>query len=243
MIEAVFPVAERSAVRVQRGLDGVEAITGAVVVIDVFRASNTIIALLAAGAAEVALLADLERAELKRRDPGRPLLGERGGVAPVDFDGGNSPANARFLTRTGDRPILTTSAGTQAIARLTSADTVLFASFANATAVAGAIRRIGCPSVTMLPMGLEARTPAVEDDEAAAWIAGLLEGGSRGFGEVRQRLLGCDGADRLRRLGQNDDLAICTELDSQRLVPVVVPGNPPRAVKLGIDYNPPTLTG
>ena len=79
-------MAERAEVRIQRGLVGVEAITGTVVVIDVFRASNTIIALLAAGAAEVALLADIKRArELKKCDPKRPLLGERGGVAPDDF--------------------------------------------------------------------------------------------------------------------------------------------------------------
>jgi len=54
------------------------------------------------------------------------------------------------------------------------------------------------------------------------------------FGEVRERLLDCDGARRLRRLGQSDDLALCTELDSQTLAPVVVPGNPPRAVRLKI---------
>ena len=148
----------------------------------------------------------------------------------MTFDGGNSPANARFLVRAGDRPILTTSAGTQAIARLTSADTVLFASFANANAVTEVIRRLGCPTVTMLPMGLEARAPAVEDDEAAAWIAGLLEGRSQEFVGVRQRLLDCDGADRLRRLGQNDDLEFCTELDTRSLVPVVEPGDPPRAI-------------
>lgn len=224
-------MSERTAVRIQRGLVGIEELTGTVVVIDVFRASNTIIALLAAGAAEVALLADLDRArELRKCDPKRPLLGERGGIAPDDFDGGNSPTNARFLVRVGDRPILTTSAGTQAIARLTAADTVFFASFANANAVAEAIRRLGCPAVTMLPMGLEARAPAVEDDEAAMWIAGLLEGRRRDFNAVRQRLLDCDGADRLRRLGQDDDLAFCTELDTRSLVPVVVPGDPPRAI-------------
>lgn len=237
-------MAEIPAVQIHRGLHGVEAIAGVVVVIDVFRASNTIIALLAAGAADVALVADIERArKIKRMDPERPLLGERGGIAPDDFDGGNSPSGARFLVRAGDHPILTTSAGTQAVARLTAAETVLFASFANAGAVAGRVRRLGCRSVTMLPMGFEARTPAVEDDEAARWIAGLVEGRRARFREVRERVLACDGADRLRRLGQTDDLRICLELDSRRLVPVVVPGDPPRAVKLGISYNPPAEAG
>jgi 2-phosphosulfolactate phosphatase len=219
--------------RTHHGLDGVEDLTGTVVVIDVFRASNTIISLLGAGAKEVFLLADLERARaLKAEDPTRPLLGERGGVAPDDFDGGNSPANAGSLIAPGASPILTTSAGTQAIAKLEAADTIIFASFANAAAVAKALRFGRAPSVTLLPMGLEARTPAVEDDEAAAWIVGLLEGRSQNFLVVRQRLLECDGADRLRRLGQNDDLSFCTELDSRSMVPVVVPGTPPRAIPL-----------
>lgn len=199
--------------------------------IDVFRASNTIISLLEAGAKEVLLLAEIGKArELKTEDPARPLLGERGGITPDDFDGGNSPANARALIDPGASPILTTSAGTQAIARLRAADTIIFASFANAGAVAQNLRTRPRSTVTMLPMGLEARKPAVEDDEAAAWIVGLLEGRSQDFIEVRRRILECGGADRLRRLGQTDDLAFCTELDSRNLVPVVVPGDPPRAI-------------
>ncbi len=220
-------------VRIHRGHAAVEGLTGTVVVIDVFRASNTIISLLGAGAKEVFLLADIEKARsLKARYPQRPLLGERGGITPDDFDGGNSPANVGALIAPGASPILTTSAGTQAIARLKAADTIVFASFANATAVAEALRDRRLSSVTLLPMGLEARTPALEDDEAAAWINGLIDRRNQDFVGVRQRLLDCDGAARLRRLGQADDLAFCTELDTRNLVPVVVPGDPPRAVPL-----------
>jgi len=226
-------VADGVKVRIHHGLNGVENLVGAVVVIDVFRASNTIISLLSAGAKEVFLLADIGQARsLKTRNPGRPLLGERGGITPDDFDGGNSPANAGSLFVLGASPILTTSAGTQAVARLKAADTVIFASFANATAVAEALRARRPSAVTLLPMGLEARTQALEDDEAAAWIGGLIEGRNQDFTGVRQRLLDCDGAARLRRLGQADDLAVCTELDTQSLVPVVIPGDPPRAISL-----------
>lgn len=219
--------------RIHQGLDGVENLTGTVVVIDVFRASNTIISLLEAGAREVFLLADIDQARaLRTQDPTRPLLGERGGIAPDDFDGGNSPVDAPTVIELGASPILTTSAGTQAIARLGAAETILFASFANAAAVAMSLREHLSSEVTLLPMGLEACTPAVEDDEAAAWIVGLLEGRRQDFLAVRRRILECDGAHRLRRLGQDDDLAFCTELDSRSLVPVVVPGDPPRAISL-----------
>jgi 2-phosphosulfolactate phosphatase len=220
-------------VDIHRGLTGVEKITGTVVVIDVFRASNTIISLLAVGAAEVFLVAALERARaLKRTHPDRPLLGERGGVTPADFDGDNSPSAAGRLIGPGASPILTTSAGTRAVGRLSNADTVLFGSFANATAVARAIEEIGARPVTLLPMGLEAREPAVEDDEAALWIAHLVNGEPQDFRSVRRRLLDCDGARRLRRLGQIEDLELCTRLDTVPIVPVLVPGDPPRAVAL-----------
>jgi 2-phosphosulfolactate phosphatase len=222
-----------SRIGIHHGLDGVETLTGTVVVIDVFRASNTIIALLEAGAEEVALVADLERARaLKRRWPERPLLGERGGITPNDFDGGNSPSAAGASVRPGCPPILTTSAGTRAVDRLTSAKTVLFASFANAAAVAAVIHRLAPDRVTMLPMGLDAREPALEDDEAALWLSALLSGRRLNFTPVRERILACDGARRLQRLGQTADLEACTVLDSSSVVPVLLPGDPPRAVPL-----------
>jgi 2-phosphosulfolactate phosphatase len=234
-------------VRIHRDLDAVENITGTVVVIDVFRASNTIIALLEAGASDVLLLADLEAARaIKAGHPGWRLLGERGGIAPGDFDGGNSPANAHRAVRRGETAILTTSAGTQAVGRLAGADAVLFGSFANVSALVEAVTMVGAGSVTLLPMGFEARLPAVEDDEAARYIAGALDGRVPDYDPVRGRLLACDGADRLRRLGQDDDLAWCTTLDTHRVVPVVEAGNPPRAVALGsggIGYNPGTPPG
>jgi len=220
---------------IHRGLTDVDSITGSVVVIDVFRASNTIISLLAAGASEVLLVADIDEARaIKRRHPEQPLLGERGGLTPSDFDGGNSPVSAPRAVGTGDRPILTTSAGTQAIARLTRAEPVFFASFANAAAVAKALHRAEPSSVTLLPMGLEAREPAVEDDEAALWISELIQGRTGNFDLVRRRLLGCDGARRLRRLGQHSDLEFCARLNSHDIVPLVRQNDPPRAMALHI---------
>ncbi len=223
---------DRPRVAIHDGLEGVESLTGTVVVIDVFRASNTIAALLAAGAQEVALFADIEQARrYNRRHPERPLLGERGGITPDDFDGGNSPANAHRLVETGNAPILTTSAGTQAVGRLGAADAVYIAGFCNAEVVVRLLRRNDSSQVNLLPMGLEARESAVEDDEAARWIAARLDGRTPEFEQVRDRLLACSGARRLRRLGQEDDLEFCTTLDSLSIVPKVVPGDPPRAVR------------
>lgn len=218
-------------IAVVRPGEELETIVGTVIVIDVFRASNTIVGLLAAGAAEVLLVADLAHArDLKRQRPECRLLAERGGVTQPDCDGGNSPAAAARVLGGARAAILTTSAGTQGVARLEAAARIAYASFANADAVVGWIRASGEERVTILPMGLEARAPAAEDDLAAAWLAARLRGAWPPWWLVRRQLLDCDGAARLRRLRQHDDLAWCTRLDSHELVPVVVPGDPPRAV-------------
>jgi 2-phosphosulfolactate phosphatase len=220
-----------SGVRIARPSEALEELTGTVVVIDVLRASNTILSLLEAGAREVMLVAELERARaLRSADRARLLVGERGGVTVPGFDGGNSPSRVAELGVAGRTVVLTTSAGTQGIARLTSASRVAFASFANGDAGARWATAGAPHPVTLLPMGLEAREVAVEDDLAADWIAARIRGEPLEFAPIRRKLLVCDGADRLRRLGQEGDLEWCTRLDTHRLVPVVVPGDPPRAI-------------
>jgi 2-phosphosulfolactate phosphatase len=204
------------------GLAGLDQAAGAVVILDIFRASNTVLSLLASGADGVWLLADLEQARgLRQAHPAMLLWGERGGIMPPDFDGDNSPCRAAAGDLAGRQVILTTSAGTQAVARLAGAEAVCFASFANATALAGYLAALAPAVVSLLPMGLEAREPALEDQEAAFYLAELLAGRRPDFAPIRQRLLACPGADRLRRLNQHDDLAFCTTLDSHDLVPLV----------------------
>jgi len=216
-------------IKILRPSDPLGEVEGNVVVLDVFRASNTILSLLAAGVPEILLVADLEAARaLRQSHPDWPLLGERGGVAPSDFDGGNSPAAARPFARSGRPVILTTSAGTQAVHRLHNARRVFYGSFANVSAVARMLAQEGSPA-SVLPMGLEGRIPAVEDDLAAEVLCQLTDDKSPDFAGVRSRALRCAGADRLRRLGQHDDLEFCTLFDSHELVPEVHPGDPPRA--------------
>src|SRR5262245_13210545 len=67
---------------------------GVAVVIDVLRASSTIIHALAGGAASVVPCSEIDeaRAMAKRFPPGSALLGgERGGLKIAGFDLGNSP--------------------------------------------------------------------------------------------------------------------------------------------------------
>ena len=209
-----------------------EQLRGVVVILDIFRAGNTIAALLAAGAPEVWLVSSLDEArQLKAKHPDVPLLGERGGVAPRDFDGGNSPVHASEALQTGQPVILTTSAGTQAVHRLTQAQAVFYGTFAAASALVKAIRRIDPAEAYFLPMGLEALKPCAEDDAAAEYLADMLRGENPDFAQAVRGLGNCDGATRLKRLNQVDDLAFCLTVDCLGVVPVVKYGQqPPRAV-------------
>ena len=211
-------------IHIKHDLMDLESLGGAVVVLDVFRASNTIIAMLAAGAAGVRLFSNLEDAfEYRRRHPDHVLCGERKGLTVPGCDGGNSPVAAADLGLSGRTAILTTSAGTQAVHRLALARAVFYGSFANASALVSAIRRLDPDEAHFLPMGRETVTPAAEDDAAAEFLAAGLAGDFPDFEPVRRALLNCDGAARLRDLNQQDDLEFCLRCDSHGLVPWVDP--------------------
>src|SRR5207247_5883456 len=63
------------------------------IVVDVLRASSSIVTLLECGARPVVAAGNIEEARsLHQRLPSYLLCGERGGLPPVGFDYGNSPA-------------------------------------------------------------------------------------------------------------------------------------------------------
>lgn len=117
---------------------------GAVVVIDVLRATTTIIHAIAAGAREV--IPCLEIADARRLaggyPPGAALLGgERGGVKIEGFDLGNSPEEYNRATVGGKTVVLTTTNGTRAMMLCRQAKRVLVGAFVNVSAVARALVR------------------------------------------------------------------------------------------------------
>jgi len=111
---------------------------GTAVVIDVLRASTTIVYALEAGATQVIPCLEVEdaRAAAAGLPPGEVVLGgERRGL-PIDgFDLGNSPAEYTPDRVGGRTVVFTTTNGTRAILGCRSADRVLIGAFANASAV------------------------------------------------------------------------------------------------------------
>lgn len=109
------------------------------IVVDVLRASSTIVTMLERGAEEVLLASTIEEARgLHRELPGHLLCGEEGGLPPPGFDHGNSPSEFSALDLKGQRAILCTSNGTRAILATAGAPLVLVGCLLNATAVASA---------------------------------------------------------------------------------------------------------
>jgi len=100
-----------------------------------------------------------------------------------------------------------------------NADELLMASLANAESVAVLVRALAPELVTLVPIGLEAREPAVEDDVVAEYLSELLLGRRPDYRATAKAILRGPGADRLRSLDQWRDLAFCLRLDSLGIVP------------------------
>jgi 2-phosphosulfolactate phosphatase len=108
------------------------------VVIDVLRATTTIVHALAAGCINVRPCAEIDEAKaIAVTLPKRGVLlgGERDGKPIVGFDLGNSPRECTAKKCKNKTLILTTSNGTRAIVHAIQAERVLIAGFVNFSAV------------------------------------------------------------------------------------------------------------
>ena len=107
-------------------LEGAKQATGSVAIIDVFRAFTSAAVALANGASEITMVGSVEEAlALRQAGLGQVCMGEVGGVAPIDFDYGNSPFEISNVDFRGKSIIQRTSAGTQGIVSAVQADKTL----------------------------------------------------------------------------------------------------------------------
>ncbi len=205
---------------IKRCLNGAKSALGTVVIIDVFRASNTILMLLKRGASSVIPVKTVQEAfGLKERHPDYLLAGERKGITVAGFDMGNSPWEVSRMNLGGKHVILTTSGCTQAIWHAKKAGRIVVGSFGNADVLVKMLKEIDPPLVTLLAVGTEAVSRAIEDELCALYLKGMLEGDSHDLGSVRNKILKGEGAERLRRLGQEDDFPYCMDTKIYEFVP------------------------
>jgi 2-phosphosulfolactate phosphatase len=148
---------------------------GIAIVIDVLRASTTMITALAHGATGVRPVAEIAAARIlaARLGPAAILGGERGGVRIDGFHLGNSPTEYTHEQVAGREVVITTTNGTAALAACARARHVLVGAIVNRAAVADAARslaaRHGIRDVHLVCAGTDGEVTA-EDVLAAGAI-------------------------------------------------------------------------
>ncbi|MCI0642527.1 MAG: 2-phosphosulfolactate phosphatase [Gemmataceae bacterium] len=204
------------------------------VVIDVLRASTTIVHALAAGCVAVRPCAEVEEAQTLVGHAGKSLLaGERGGKPIPGFNLGNSPQEFTAARCKNTTLIFTTTNGTRAFLKAAAADRVLVGAFVNFSAVCEQILhdprplhivcagRDGQPALedTLLAGALvdflcDTTEVALNDSARLAWDS--FENHGR---FLREALELCEAGQYLKRLGYRDDVMAAAQVDKFALVP------------------------
>ncbi|TVR59823.1 MAG: 2-phosphosulfolactate phosphatase [Gemmatimonadales bacterium] len=151
---------------------GQEMAGATAVVIDVIRATSTMVEALANGARAIYPTVSTEEAIRLANTLGREdtlLCGERKGLKIEGFDLGNSPREYAGDTVDGKRLVMSTTNGTRAFVAAQGAERVLAGSFLNLDAVVGRLRSEDVGEVVLVCAGKEDRF-ALDD----ALCAGLI---------------------------------------------------------------------
>ena len=153
--------------------EGAKAKFDAAVVIDVLRATSTIITALANGADFVIPVDDISTARnLKIKNPDYVIAGERGGLKVEGFDLGNSPLEFSELNIFKKSIILTTTNGTRAITKAKGiAKEVFVAAFLNAERTSEKLKKH--KSIAIVCAGNDGK-PSYEDTQVAGLIIAHL---------------------------------------------------------------------
>jgi len=218
-----------------------EELTGsAAVVIDVLRATTTMVRALSEGAAEIIPCAEIDAARevANRLPPASTLLGGERGGSPIDgFDLGNSPLDYT-RERVGDKAVvMTTTNGTRALLHARPADRILIAAFSNLEAVVSALRgemrsiHILCAGsegelsledlllAGAIASGLSASREDIRLSEETLLAKTLFEGSGRLESDRIDLFRNARGGRTLLQLGLEADIAWAARADTSRLVP------------------------
>ncbi len=217
------------------------------VVVDVLRASSSIVTLLERGCEAVVAAPDIEEARrLRRVLPAYLLCGETAGQPPEGFDYGNSPVEFSRLELAGKSAILATSNGTRVLAALaTQSPAVLVGCLLNSTAVARAAlsiagaRGLGITIVCSAAYG--GSVFVLEDalgagaivDAALAVDPALVAGDAARFARaafamsqphISEAVRSAYHAQELVDAGLGVDVAYCSQLDTSAVAPLLERG-------------------
>jgi 2-phosphosulfolactate phosphatase len=208
-----------------------------VVVIDVLRASSTIITALDNGARAIIPVGDMAEAGkiASNMDPALTVMGgERHGVKIEGYDLGNSPLEYSSQTVKGKNLIFNTTNGTKAVKKSVGASTVYIASFLNFSATVNALKK-SKHDIVLVCAGWKGRL-ALEDTLLAGAIIYKLNNGhisdsapdgakvahllyEKYQDDIASVILQSNHAVRLKNLIGADDIEYCCQMDICSLTP------------------------
>jgi 2-phosphosulfolactate phosphatase len=195
------------------------------IVVDVLRATSTIVQALDAGYRTVYCCAEVEEARALKEELGDAVLGgERGGNPLPGFDLGNSPLE--YLSPQAEEVVITTTNGTRAVVgAAANCDHVLVGSMLNLDAVAATARGRG-EDVEVVCAGLR-DGPSEDDAYCAGRIVALLGGEPTETAERALELAASyatteEAFRTIRRVGETiaeEDLVWCARESVSAVVP------------------------
>jgi len=210
------------------------------VVIDVLRASSTVVQALGCGARTIFPVADIEEALKLANTLGREevlLCGERRALPIEGFDLGNSPGDFTRKRVARKTLVMSTTNGTAAMAAASTAERVVIAAFLNLSAVVRELVRSAAEPV-LLCSGREGRF-ALEDAVCAGRItAGVMAAGggvnwtlndgaaaalalAKRFTDLPALFPTTAAGQQIVEAELEGDLGICARVDLHDIVPVL----------------------
>jgi len=209
-----------------------------VVVIDVLRATSTMIIALESGCSGFIPVSTVEEAmqlAALKKDPDLLLGGERNALPLEGFHLGNSPRDYRPEKVRGKVVVLTTTNGTQALLAARKAAEVFIGAFLNISALSRRLEETGRDVI--IACSGEKSLFCLEDTVCGGAIIDRLEQEGVSLlkndaaiaakvlyeyyeGDIHGMLAGCDWGQYLESVGLGKDLRICAQTDSSQLVPV-----------------------
>ncbi len=208
-----------------------------VIVIDVVRATTSIITALSNGAKSVIPVQTVKEAmQLHRKHPDYLLAGEREGVKPKGFDLDNSPLSLTKENVEGKNLIMSTTNGTKALVQSKGSKWVLVGAFVNADAVAEKSNEIASKNNVGISFVLAGQKNyfALEDFICAGGIIGRLPKGAVEFSDkalgallaynsakdnLKENIRKSKHAQELLKIGFEKDIEFACQIDLYSIVP------------------------
>lgn len=207
-----------------------------VVVVDILRATSSMVTAFAHGVDGIYPVAKLEECRAMKTK-GYLIAGERDGEKVADFDLGNSPFEYMAENLKGKQIAFTTTNGTQAIAKSIGAKEIIIGAFLNLSAVAAHLIKSN-NDVLIVCAGWKGKVN-LEDTVFAGALAEKLKSQftdacdaplmarhlyNAGKSDMAKFLSESSHVRRLNRLNIHEDMEFCLTIDKYSIVPVLKEG-------------------